>query len=940
MSRALGESPLLEREQELSALDGLLSAGARGGPRLALIEGTAGIGKSRLIAELREHAGARGMRVLAAHGSDLEREFPFGVVRQLFEPLLVEVGERTRLLADAAAAAGPVFEDVHLQGDGDGDVSFAALHGLYWLTVNAAGERPVLLAVDDLQWCDRPSLRYLAYLARRLDGLDVVLALGLRTAEQGTDPVLIGELADAPDALHLRPAPLCEASVADLIRSRLRTVPEPAFTEACLTATGGNPLLLRQLLSSLEADGVTPDAGHVDAVRKVGPGAVSRTVLRRLHALPPEAAMAAQAVAVLGDGARLPLVAALAMLEEAAAVDAIAVLARADILRHEPPLGFVHPLVRDAVYHDLPALERELRHAKAAVLLREADAPAEEVATQLLGSPRRGEGWVVDVLGDAAESARARGAADSAAAYLARALEEPPAAEQRARILFQLGIAETLTHGPAAAEHLLQAWEALEEPYERAHVAVTLARTLIFTAPADEAVAFAKSAGAEIPPELVDDRQGLRAIELYAVPLGTANADAAALLSDVRIDGEGPGAKMLAAAAALSLALTGARAEECVALAEEALAGGVLTTAELGIFTTGAGWVLMMADRDEAFAAWDQMRAQAHSRGSLFGFLNSNLGSGAALLWRGDLPEAESTLVLALQNAAAWGLLREKGFYGPALAFTGAARILRGDLEGARRLLDSAEVDARRADTSRLALSSRAELMLAEGRFEDALAAADDLAERWGVVVNPGWAPWRSLKARALDAMGRTDEALALATEELGHACSFGSPSVVGRALRVLGTLERAQGVERLRESVALLERSTAKLELAFALSGLGAALRRGRTPTEARDPLRRALELADRCDAKPLAEQARAELYAAGGRPRRTALTGVESLTASERRVAELAAEGRTNKEIAQALFVTLKTVELHLSHAYRKLGIRSRRELDAALASPPRGG
>jgi DNA-binding NarL/FixJ family response regulator len=163
---------------------------------------------------------------------------------------------------------------------------------------------------------------------------------------------------------------------------------------------------------------------------------------------------------------------------------------------------------------------------------------------------------------------------------------------------------------------------------------------------------------------------------------------------------------------------------------------------------------------------------------------------------------------------------------------------------------------------------------------------------------------------------------------------------VVGRALRVLGTLERAQGVERLRESVALLERSTAKLELAFALSALGAALRRGRTPTEARDPLRRALELAERCGAKPLAEQARAELYAAGGRPRRTALTGIESLTASERRVAELAAEGRTNKEIAQALFVTLKTVELHLSHAYRKLGIRSRRELEGALASPPEGG
>jgi DNA-binding CsgD family transcriptional regulator len=937
VAEVFAESPLLERDQELSALAELLAAGGRGSSGLVLIEGTAGIGKSRLIAELRERAMSLRMRVLAARSSDLEREFPFGVVRQLFEPLLVAPAERKRLLVDAAAAAGPVFEEIHPAGTREGDVSFAALHGLYWLTVNVAGTQPLLLAVDDLQWCDRPSLRFLAYLVRRSEGLGAMLAVGLRTGEPGMDPVLIGELADSPGALRLLPGPLGEASVAELIRSRLGAVPAPAFTDACVTATGGNPLLLRQLLSSLQADGVTPDATRVSAVRKVGPAAVSRTVLRRLYGLQPEAVAVAQAVAVLGDGARLPLVTALSGLDEQSAASATAALARVDILQREPPLGFVHPLVRDAVYHDLPALERELRHAQAALLLREAGAPAEDVATQLLGAPRRGAGWVVDVLAEAAESARARGAGDSAAAYLARALEEPPLAEKRARILLQLGIAETLTHGPAAADHLREAWEALAEPRERAQVAATLARMLVFTAPASEAVAFARSAGGELPPDLTDDRQALRAIELYAVPLGARDEDAAAMLDHVRIDGAGPGAKMLAAATALGRALTGAPAEECVALAEEALADGVLIDVDPGIFPTGAAWVLVMADRDEALAAWDEMRAQAHRRGSLFGFLGSNLWSGGALLWRGDLAEAETRLLAALENAADWGLLRSGGFYGPAFGFTGSVRILRGDLAGARKLLDSVEIDERRADTSRLALGGRAELLLAEGRYEEAVAAADDLAERCGAVVNPGWVPWRSLKARALEALGRVEEALELAGEELAHARRFGSPSVVGRALRVLGTLEREQGADRLRESVELLERSTAKLELAFALCGLGTALRRGRMPTEARNPLRRSVELADRCGAKPLAEQARAELYAAGGRPRRTALTGVESLTASERRVAELAAVGRTNKEIAQALFVTLKTVELHLSHAYRKLGIRSRRQLDRALAPPP---
>jgi DNA-binding CsgD family transcriptional regulator len=847
---------------------------------------------------------------------------------------LAAAAERDRLFDDAAAAALPVFEQVESGLRGESDVSFAALHGLYWLTVNLAGEGPLLLTVDDLHWCDRQSLRFLAYLARRLEGTGVVLAGGLRTAEPGTDPVMIGELASAFGATRLHPGLLGEASVAQLVRLRLNAEPDPTFTAACRVATGGNPLLLGQLLTSLESDGVRPEARQANAVREIGPRAVSRTVLLRLQRLPDEAAAVAQAVAVLGDGAQLPLIAALAGLDEHVVADATAALARAHVLRPEPPLRFVHPLVRDAVYHDLAPAEREVRHAEAARLLIEAQAPAEAVATHLLTCAPRGHGWVVDILGEAAASARSRGAADSAAAYLERALAEPPPARQRTMVLRELGIAETLTSGPAAADHLREAWERLDDPRQRAQTAVTLARTLVFTAPTEEAMAFVRRAVAETPPELVDERQALQAIELMAIPLGAPDQEAVKTLESARIEGQGPGAKMLAAAASLARALTGAPADACVQLANEALADGVLVEADPGLLPTAAGWVLVMADRDEALGAWENLRAHAHRRGSLFGFLGANLWSGAASLWRGELPEAENRLLAALEDARAWGLLRSGGFYGPAFGFTGAVRILRGDLEGAREQLDPAGGDERLAHGSRLTLASRVELLLAEGRHEEALAAADELAERCGPIVNPGWAPWRSLKARALDGLGRSDESLALATEELAHAESFGSPSVAGRAKRVLGTLERERGVERLREAVELLEQSTARLELAIALCALGAAWRRQRRPTEARGPLRRALELADRCDAAPLAEQARSELYAAGGRPRRTALSGLESLTASERRVADLAAEGRTNKQIAQALYVTPKTVELHLSNTYRKLDIGSRGELGKALA------
>ncbi|MDQ3725599.1 MAG: AAA family ATPase, partial [Actinomycetota bacterium] len=183
---------LLERDGELSSVEGLLDEAVGGEGRVILFEGPAGIGKTRLLAESRRLGAGAGMRVLSARGSELEREFPYGVVRQLFEPLLVEAGAREELLAGAAASAGAVFGS---PGEGDSlDASFAILHGLYWLTVNLSGDGPLLLAIDDLHWCDRPSLRFLTFLVRRLEGLPVAVAATLRDAEPGTDPTLLGEL--------------------------------------------------------------------------------------------------------------------------------------------------------------------------------------------------------------------------------------------------------------------------------------------------------------------------------------------------------------------------------------------------------------------------------------------------------------------------------------------------------------------------------------------------------------------------------------------------------------------------------------------------------------------------------------------------------------------------------------------------------------------------
>jgi hypothetical protein len=229
----------------------------------------------------------------------LEREFAFGVVRQLMEPLLADPAERAHLLSGAAAAAAPVFDLT--AGETGGDTSFSILHGLYWLVLRAAERAPLLLSVDDIQWCDSGTVRFLAYLVRRVPDLPVLVVATRRTGEGQSEDVALIDLAHATDTVLIEPRPLSDAGVAALVRQRLGE-PEQTFVAACSRTTGGNPLLLRQLLRALESDQVIPDAAHADTVNAIGSRAVSSVVLRRVASLGPDVSEVARAVAVLGDG--------------------------------------------------------------------------------------------------------------------------------------------------------------------------------------------------------------------------------------------------------------------------------------------------------------------------------------------------------------------------------------------------------------------------------------------------------------------------------------------------------------------------------------------------------------------------------------------------------------------------------------------------------------
>jgi DNA-binding CsgD family transcriptional regulator len=530
----------------------------------------------------------------------------------------------------------------------------------------------------------------------------------------------------------------------------------------------------------------------------------------------------------------------------------------------------------------------------------------------------------------------------AAAGYLRRALDEPGAADARARLLAELGSFEKLNDGRAAIEHLEEALSLTADADERTRIALDLGWTLVYTEPDERAVRLLDEtehslAGAS--PGLRDRlRAGLLTIAVLEPPLREV---AEARLTDVRdrpLDAlEGPGAHELAAILAWHDGRAGGDREEAIRRAQAALPG--LPPAEES--STGRIFALLtltFADElDVVFAEWTRALERARERGSLLGVASACCMRCFAHLCTGDLPAAEADgreAVDAVRSSAIGiGLPWASGF----LAM---AQLARGQLDDAERTLAEAApaITLPAGSGNRAAYrEARAALLLARGRFDEAARELLDAGAHFteGGGVNPAFLPWRSGAAVALAGSDR-ERALELASEEVALARAWGAPRPLGRALRAAGLVHGGgEGEALLREAVEVLEPTPARLEKTRALLALGGLLRRTNRRTEAREPLRAAHDLARRCAATGLEEQIRVELQASGVRARPVEGGGAATLSASERRVVELAAAGRTNRDIAQALFVTEKTVETHLRNAYLKLGVRSRRELPASLAA-----
>ncbi len=928
---------LLERERERSAIRKACAAVTGGAGGVILVAGEAGIGKTALLHEARRMAGELGLRVLRASGATLERDFGYGVVRQLLEREVHSLAnvEREQLFLGPATPAADVF-GLTLRGGGlsrDTDRAFLVRHALVSLVCALAQREPMVLIVDDLQWVDGASLRWLAHLARRVEDVPLLLMMAQRSGEQSASDDALADLHELAGDAVLLPATLSAKAVSALAVGELGAA-DADFTARCHRATAGNPLLVRELLRAAREDALSPTQESAERLETLAAQRLGDRVVRRLARLSGDARELAGAVAVLETG-ELWHAAALAGLAEQQARAAADELHNAGLLAGELPLRFVHPLLGAAVEADLSPARRASAHRRAAVLLDADPVRADEAMVHLLRADPTGDPWAVERLCTAATRALDRGAPDAAVALLERALLEP-AGDAHGRVVGQLARAHRrLGHSTRAVEYFAQA-QALCARSEREAFARERGWTLAERNRCEEGAAVLDAAIAELDGSEEEVRQARLRLE--------ADYSAVAFSGDTLA---GEGIERIERAAA---GLTGSSAAERAVLMGAACARYWTASVDADTFVADVEPLLrgenvldeltpgslarvqlvlavFHADRvEQAMAILDEWLPRERRRGDvplLGGYLNAR---SRILAFLGQLREAEQVAREGLSYDTAfvhsWG-------QPSMLAALITPLVWMGRIEEAQQALDEREPDGPIGPVGTFHIA-RMELRCAQGRYEEAVADAEELIERLAARRHGG-IRLLDVAAATFLAAGDHERAARVARDGLEVARRWGAPSTIAPNLRVLGLATREE--QPLVDAVELLEDGPFQLELSRCLLSLGSHLRRTRRRSQAREPLRRALDLAHRCGAQPLVGAARAELKACGARPRTPALKGLESLTTSERRVAELVAAGSSNPQVAQSLFITRTTVEAHLRSIFRKLEITSRHQLGPLL-------
>ena len=938
---------LLERESLLDELRGQFDGSNSLPPAPIVIEGRVGVGKTAMLRSAYRYAADQGWRVLWASGSDVEAHSPFGVVRQLFGSGPEGPGQSIR----EALAEGVLVPASALAGGVGAPPSAASVFDRLDSQLNAlAADTGVLVAVDDARWADPQSSEWLYYLARRLEGRRVRMILTMPSRSTAMPLGPIERIMTTPSTRVITVGPLGFDSVAALLHAHFGERPHDHFARACHRATGGNPSLLFALLHEFPPDEFRPSAQAAGRIAEVAPAGVARSVLVRLAALPPHAHDFVEALAVLGEQADLVVAAQLAEIDVSTASAIVDQLAVIDLLHRERPIRFLHPLVRTTVYHDIEPARRTALHVGAARCLSARDAPVQTVAPHLLAAEPIGDEWAARQMQQSGHLALRQGAPELALRCLSRALAEMPTARTNPDLLFDLARAEAALGLPTAFSHLRAAADQGMDALQLARVALLLVRGFQDSPDTQEALAILRQVIPRLPPDHLELEVELEVVGgLLSRESSTMAASAGAVATLLaRLPNTGSRVERMATAFLAMAWSTGSRrasGEEVVDLARRAIASQELANGDPLAFRLWARALTAMARAGycgEAGRHAQSARASAMELGLDLAVAELSTALATSLMIQGALGEAETEARRAL--AATEG----RPWIGRPLAIAALT-----DSLSAQGHLDESEALLRTCDESdlvpstlegRALLEQRGRLRALEGRPAEALTdllLAGRHAEEGGI-DNPAVTCWRAGAVVAFEAQHRTHEAVRLAEENLERARLVGSPWVIGSALRTAATVAPlADRPAILREAVQLLHETPARLERAAALIDLGTTLHRlGESTEGARESLRQGADLALQCGAAPLVSVAETELRHTGARPRRIALTGADALTSGEQRVVTLAVSGRTNAEIAKALFVSEKTVEGHLRRAYRKLGIRSRRDLPPVAPKPDASG
>lgn len=878
----------LEREAELGRVDAVLAEVAGSTGQLLVIEGYSGIGKTRLMQAARIAADDLGFDVFDACGGELEREYAFGVVLRLFEARFarIDADERSNWMRGRAALAEPLLGESHALGPrAVASDEFQLLHGLYWLLVNLSERQPVALFVDDLQWVDDLSLRFLVYLTERLADLPVAVIVAVRTGEPAAETDLVNHLITLAGLPALRPAELSVDGVRSVFMAAgIAAASDESFIRSAKEATGGNPLLVHELVTDMGDS--TADSGDAEAPGRELPQSLRRRVLLRVRRLGIAELEVARACAVLGDEATLALVSELAGVEGAVAMQAAERLSAAHVLTKTDPAAFAHPIVRSAIYEGMPPGTRPRAHAQAARLLDARGGSAERIAHHLLIAAPVQKEWAGLALQRGARAASRRGAPTTAARFLRHALQATVVAPaHRAEMLIDLGFAEAASGDTTSLARFEDALDMIAEPVESARALSALGLTLyryghhtqasrsfqrgakLFRGRDDELAL--RFEGAALCAVYYEPSEQAMVTERMLALTDNGTKRRASCQADHLVLG------LLAAYRALTLPAPASSDLAIEALRDDVLLRGRGADGMALHIAICALWLSGQAAEAEAVAGDALVRAR--DRGNVLAFAEASMVRGLIGYSRGRLLDAAADSQAAIDGmGAGW---RQTGS-APRAVFA-LCLIEQGELDQADRLLAAAEPELMESQgfVNVWFHLARGRLRLIGGAHQEALelfVAAGDILAPFGI-VNPLMAPWRSGAGLAAAALGDRERALALIGEEVSIAARAGLQISLGVALRARGLVQDDPSVAQasLQASVTALEGQDAPLELAKTLADLGSLQRRQGQRRAARKPLRRALDLASRCPATALEQHVLAELAAAGARPRSTMISG-----------------------------------------------------------------